>query len=73
MCHLPESGTMLLQGRTKRGLGADSVVRDPLIALGENVPLPGVQLEEGILPVEGQKTWWAPLSGYSTAGERGTH
>ena len=39
--------------------------------LGEKVPLPGIHLEEGILPLQGQGTWRALLSGHST-GNRGT-
>lgn len=41
------------------------------IPLVENVFLPGVHLEEDILPLQGQKTHWASLSGHSTAEDRG--
>ena len=32
-------------------------------SLGESIPLPGVLLEEGILPVQGQKTFKLPEKG----------
>ena len=34
----------------------------PWVTMGEKVPLPGVHLEDCILPLQGQKTWLAPLS-----------
>ena len=37
------------------------------------VPLPREHLEMGILPLQGQKTQPAPLSGYATAGVGGTY
>lgn len=45
----------------------------PWEALGENVPLTGVNLEEGILPFQGQKIQWEPPSGSSSAKDIGLH
>lgn len=42
------------------------------ITMRENIHLLGLYLEDGILPLQGQKTYEAPLSSHSTAGHRGT-
>ena len=44
----------------------------PWVSLGKNVPLPIAHLEEGIFPLQGQRTHWVPLDGHSTLGDRGT-
>ena len=43
------------------------------ITLGENIPFPGVYLEQGILPLNGQRILQVPLSSHSIAGDRGLH
>lgn len=43
------------------------------VSLREITPLPGMHLEQGILPFQGQKALWEPLSSHSTAGKRSTH
>lgn len=39
---------------------------------GEKFPLPGLHLEEVILPLQGHKAHQVVLSSCSTAGDRGT-
>lgn len=41
------------------------------VTLGKNVPLPGVPLEEGILPLHGQSILQVPLNSHSTTRDRG--
>ena len=43
----------------------------PLVELGEKVTLLGEHLKEGIMPLQGQKTWLVPLSDHSTTGYTG--
>lgn len=45
----------------------------PWVTLEENIPLAGVHLEEGILPLQGKNTLQAPLSSYSLARYRSMH
>lgn len=45
----------------------------PWVALGETAPLPRVHLEDGILPLQGQKAHQESLSAHSTAGDIGMH
>ena len=48
-------------------------VRIPWVTLGEITPLLGIHLEEHILPLQGKKASWEPLSSRSAAGDTGTH
>lgn len=43
----------------------------PLVELGEKLTLLGEHLKEGIMPLQGQKTWLVPLSDHSTTGYTG--
>lgn len=57
-------------GGQRPGSGQHGVRISWGVPLVENVPLPRGFLEEGILPLQEQKTWQAPLSGHSSAKGR---